>query len=117
MIGVDLTGSFHFDVLNNNRFIELTNERAPLRIYLYRIEYQRLFTISKKINRLRKHGGAVARMLSIDGSAAVLSQGCCRSTATRRCCRKGAVDRRQRGGAVAWVLSIDGNAAVLSVLS
>ena len=37
-------------------------------------------------NRLRQHG-AVVRVLLIDGSEAVMSQGCCRSTAARRCCR------------------------------
>ena len=62
----------------------------------------------------RERGGVVARVLSIDGSVAVLSQGCCRSTGAWRCCRKGAVDRRERGGAVARVLSIDGSVAVLS---
>ena len=35
----------------------------------------------------RERGGAVARVLLIDGSAAVLSQGCCRSTGARSCCR------------------------------
>ena len=39
-------------------------------------------------NRLRRQHGAVVRVLSIDGSAVVLSQGCCRSTAARRCCHE-----------------------------
>ena len=45
MLGVDRTGSFHLDLLNNNFdfnfsiICELTNERAPLRIYNRPLEY------------------------------------------------------------------------------
>ena len=45
-------------------------------------------TLATALPRSCRQHGAVVRVLSIDESAAVLSQGCCRLTAARQCCHE-----------------------------